>query len=128
MKKYRIFTGMLIGMICLTGCVGQEKVLRYDLIPMVRVDGEQYLDTGMKSMDRKTCKAPDGKITAQVDGSEAPTMDDQSNFGMGYPYRYGAIAGTVEIYMKDDWYIFATEEVKERILFPEKEDITQLLR
>ena len=32
----------------------------------------------------------DGEITSTVDGTEIPTEDNQSNFGSGFGYQYGA--------------------------------------
>jgi len=62
----------------------------WDLIPMVMVNGTLYLDTGHESTIEARCGVMDGEITSQVDGSKQPTVDDQSNFGTGYGYQYGA--------------------------------------
>ena len=59
-----------------------------------------------------------GKITSSVHGNTKPTVNDQSNFGEGYAYQYGAAEGTIEIYMDGKWCIFATEEVRQDIQFP----------
>ena len=64
----------------------------------------------------------DGEITSAVDGSEKPTKDNQSNFGTGYSYQYGATEGTIEIYMNGKWWIYATEEVRKEIQFPTSDD------
>lgn len=90
----------------------------WDRIPMVMVNGELYLDTGKESTVMARCGMMDGEITSQVDGSNAPTMDNQSNFGTGYGYQYGPIEGTIEIKMNGKWWIFATEEVRQEIQFP----------
>ena len=90
----------------------------WDRIPMVMVNGELYLDTGKESTVMARCGMMDGEITSQVDGSKAPTMDNQSNFGTGYEYQYGAIEGTIEINMNGKWWIFATEAVRQEIQFP----------
>lgn len=82
----------------------------WDLIPMVMIDGELYLDTGFYSEDTRKCGTYDGEITSQVAGNRMPTEDDQSNFGVGYGYQYGE-EGTVEIHMDEKWWIFATEKV-----------------
>ena len=95
---------------------------KWALIPMVMVDGVLYLDTGYTNTDIRKCGTPDGEITSEVDRSEKPTVDNQSNFGSGYGYQYGAAEGTIEIYMNDKWRIFATEEVRQQIQFPEKQD------
>lgn len=59
-----------------------------------------------------------GEITSTVDGTEKPTKDNESNFGAGYGYQYGSQEGTIEIYMNDKWWIYATEEVRQQIQFP----------
>ena len=92
------------------------------LIPMVMVDGTLYLDTGHKSTIEARCGVMDGEITSQVHGSQRPTIDDQSNFGSGYGYQYGATEGTIEIYLDGEWRIFATEEVRQKIQFPTSSD------
>lgn len=94
----------------------------WDRIPMVMVNGELYLDTGKESTVIARCGMMDGEITSQVDGSKAPTMDNQSNFGTGYGYQYGPIEGTIEIKMNGKWWIFATEEARKGIQFPEDRD------
>lgn len=91
----------------------------WDMIPMVMIKGVLYLDTGCDSDAEGRCGVMDGQITSSVNGSEHPTEDDQSNFGTGYGYQYGAIEGTVEIYMNGAWRIFATEEVRSQMQFSE---------
>ena len=92
-----------------------EEVESWDRIPMVMVNGELYLDTGKESTVMARCGMMDGEITSQVPGNKEPTTDDQSNFGTGYGYQYGAIEGTIEIFMNDKWWVFATEEVWQEI-------------
>lgn len=94
----------------------------WDLIPMVMVNGTLYLDTGHESTIEARCGVMDGEITSQVDGSKQPTVDDQSNFGTGYGYQYGATEGTIELFMNGKWWIFATEEAHQVILFPSTEN------
>ena len=94
----------------------------WDLIPMVMVNGTLYLDTGHESKIEARCGVMDGEITSQVDGSKQPTVDDQSNFGTGYGYQYGATEGTIELFMNGKWWIFATEEARQKIQFPSIED------
>lgn len=94
----------------------------WDLIPMVMVNGILYLDTGHESTIEARCGVMDGEITSQVDGSKQPTVDDQSNFGTGYGYQYGATEGTIELFMNGKWWIFATEEARQAILFPSTEN------
>ena len=87
---------------------------------MVMIDGEMYLTTGMESTVNPRWAGYDGKITSTVSGSERPTENDQSNFGTGYGYQFGEMEGTVEIEINGKWLIFATEEVRHQIQFPEQ--------
>ena len=99
----------------------------WDRIPMVMVNGELYLDTGKESTVMARCGMMDGEITSQVDGSKVPTMDNQSNFGIGYGYQYGPIEGTIEINMNGKWWIFATEAVRQEIQFPTEGTDSELM-
>ena len=94
----------------------------WDLIPMVMVNGTLYLDTGHESKIEARCGVMDGEITSRVDGNKQPSVDDQSNFGTGYGYQYGATEGTIELFMNGKWWIFATEEARQKIQFPSIED------
>ena len=94
----------------------------WDLIPMVMVNGTLYLDTGHESKIEARCGVMDGEITSQVDGNKQPSVDDQSNFGTGYGYQYGATEETIELFMNGKWWIFATEEARQKIQFPSIED------
>lgn len=91
---------------------------KWDMVPMVMVNGELYLDTGHESSVGARCGVMDGEITSTVDGSEKPTENNQSNFGTGFGYQYGATEGTIEICMNGKWWIYATEEVREKLQFP----------
>lgn len=82
-----------------------------DLIPMVRVNGELYLDMGHESTVEVRCGVMDGEITSTVDANETPSEDNQSNFGTGYGYQYGPQDGIIEIYRNKKWWVFATEKV-----------------
>lgn len=123
MKKLRKTAAILLGLILvlsITGCAKQvEEEPKYDLIPMVMVDGVLYLDTGFTGTYR-TGDTYDREITSAVEGYEKPMEDDQSNFGAGYRYRYGAAEGTIEIEMNSRCCIFATEQVRQQMQFPEK--------
>lgn len=89
-----------------------EETEHWDLIPMVMVNGELYLDTGYESTVVRKCGVMDGEITSSVESWEKPTEDNQSNFGTGYGYQYGATEGTIEICMNEKWWIFAAEEAE----------------
>lgn len=99
----------------------EEPDETWDRIPMVMVNGTLYLDTGLESTVEYRCGVMDGTITSTVDGSETPTVDGQSNFGAGYGFQYGPAEGTIEIYMNEKWWVFATEEVRQEIQFPTEE-------
>lgn len=88
-----------------------KEAEKWDLIPMVMVDGELYLDTGRESTVEGRCGVMDGEITSTVESWEKPTEDNQSNFGTGYGYQYG-VAGTIEIYMNEKWWVFVSEEAR----------------
>lgn len=83
----------------------EEADAMWDRIPMVRVNGKLYCDTGRESAVNGRCGNMDGEITSTVDGSEVPMEDNQSNFGSGFGYQYGA-DDTIEIYMNEKWFVF----------------------
>ena len=117
---------LLFCVLMLSGCANVQKEPAaeeiFDLIPMVMIGGKLYLDTGFSNDDADNEVAPDGKITSMVVQSKQPTEDDQSNFGTGYAYRYSTTEGAVELYMNGKWWVFATEEVRDEMQFPEKYD------
>ena len=71
---------------------------------MARVKGKVYHDTG-KVSEALRCGVMDGKIESTVEAGEVPAQDNQSNFGAGYGYQYGA-GGTIEINVDGKWLIF----------------------
>ena len=117
MKKYITLLLTVVSVLGLVGCSQNSTVVSepekepavveeveqepYALIPMVMVNGELYLDTGIESTAEARCGMMDGEITSDVDGSKKPTKDNQSNFGTGFGYQYGSQEGTIEIYMND---------------------------
>ena len=79
MKKRLLF---LLTCLLLTGC-GLEMQVN-DLPPQVMVVGTIYGTTGYPVPGQSSDDTQaEGTITSQVDGSEVPTEDDQSNFGTG---------------------------------------------
>lgn len=84
----------------------------WDRIPMVKVNGKLYYDTGRESTTGGRCGNMDGEITSTVDGTEIPTEDNQSNFGSGFGYQYGA-DDTIEVYMNEKWLVFEYREESE---------------
>ena len=90
----------------------EEADAMYDRIPMVRVNGKLYYDTGRESAISGRCGNMDGEIASTVDGTEIPAEDNQSNFGSGFGYQYGA-GDTIEIYMNEKWFVFEYREGSE---------------
>ena len=90
----------------------EEADAMYDRIPMVRVNGKLYYDTGKESTIDWRCGNIDGEITSTVDGTEIPAEDNQSNFGSGFGYQYGA-DDTIELYMNEKWFVFEHREESE---------------
>ncbi|MCM1279284.1 MAG: DUF5301 domain-containing protein, partial [Robinsoniella sp.] len=80
-----------------------EADTMWDRIPMVMVNDKLYYDTGKESTVSGRCGNMDGEITSEVDGSEIPTENNQSNFGTGFGYQYGE-DDTIEIYMNEKWF------------------------
>lgn len=72
-----------------------------DYPAMIRVKGDLYYDSGEISEELR-CGMMDGQITSMAEGE--PTEDDQSNFGSGYGYQYGA--NTIEVCIDDTWHVF----------------------
>ncbi len=83
---------------------------QYDVIPMVMVGGRLYYDTGKESTLEARCGLPDGTIDSTVEEFEIPTQDDQSNFGTGFEYQYGADDDTLEISIDGKWIVFEHRE------------------
>lgn len=86
-----------------------EADAMWDRIPMVRVNGKLYYDTGRESTVSGRCGNMDGQITSEVDGSEIPTENNQSNFGTGFGYQYGE-DDTIELSINGKWMIFEHRE------------------
>lgn len=89
-----------------------EADAMWDRIPMVRVNNKLYYDTGRESTVSGRCGNMDGEITSTVDGTEIPMENNQSNFGSGFGYQYGA-DDTLEIYMNEKWFVFEYREESE---------------
>lgn len=111
MKKLFSLLFLLICVFGAIGCALQPDTEKWDLRPMVMVDGSLYLDTGMESSRTARPHQFDGQITSTVDSSEKPVVNGQSNFGADYGYQYGPDEGTIEIFIDNRWWIFAREEI-----------------
>lgn len=104
------------------GCGGtpEPKEVKYDLIPMVMVDGVLYYDSGYNSTVEGRCGVMDGEITSTVEGWETPTENDQSNFGAGYGYQIGFEEGTIEVSMNGEFRVFEKGSGLGKIRFHDK--------
>ncbi len=72
---------------------------------MVMVDNTLYKSAGEVSTIDGRCGNMDGEITSQTaNGTDAPTENDQSNFGSGYGYQ--AIDDHIEVLIDDQWIVF----------------------
>ncbi len=100
----------------------------WDLIPMVMVDGQIYVDTGRESTVTARCGVMDGTIHSQVESWQAPSEDGQSNFGTGYGYQYGSEPGTIELNIDGKWWVYAAlGEYSECIALIESAGVEALL-
>ena len=82
----------------------EEPELTGDYPPMVMVNDVVYQDTGFNS-SAVSCGTMDGEITSAVDGSEIPTENNQSNFGISYGYQYSSKDQLIVV-INDEWRIF----------------------
>lgn len=118
MKKLFALFFTLVCFLSLTGCDEHEEEIRWVVKPTVMIDGIKYGTTG-RSITYYTWDTPqngghyDGEITSSVEAHESPTENDQSNFGIGYKYRYGE-DNTVLVFIEDEysgnWVIYEAYE------------------
>ena len=72
---------------------------------MVMVDNTLYQSTGEVSTVDGRCGNMDGEITSQTaNGTDAPTENGQSNFGIGYGYQ--RIDDHIEVLIDNQWIVF----------------------
>jgi hypothetical protein len=72
------------------------------------VDGKLYLDTGMDAsglIPLSPASSFDGSITSEVDDSELPVENGQSNFGTDYGYKW-IDDDRIAIYIDQNWRLF----------------------
>lgn len=81
------------------------------MIPAVMVDDVLYFDTGYNSCMMR-CGVLDGNITSTVSGTQLPEKNGEANFPGAEGFQYGADEGTIEVYLNNEWRVFATEEVR----------------
>lgn len=106
MKKFAAFITILACMAALlTGCGAAQEETKWDRRPMVMVEGQLYLDAGRQVAAEIDPSAILGTITSEVDGSEVPAEDGQSNFGCtGAEYAYYEDGLVVKI--NNEWQFF----------------------
>ena len=82
-----------------------------DRRPMIMVNGELYLDTGIEvSVEKIDEGAIIDEINSSVDQSEKPTEDGQSNFGnIGASYAY--FEDGIVVLLNNEWFLFEKENI-----------------
>ncbi len=94
----------------------------WDRIPTVMIDGVLYESTGYIS-SAIGCGNMDGEITSSVEGPEAPTKNDQSNFGAGYQYQRSSegqiivVMDGMKVIFRDPEHSFASDIPEEVLNF-----------
>ena len=111
MKKILCSVLALFLIIIISACGNKEvkEKMLYDRIPMIMVEGNLYLDTGNKMPVEIDDSAIIGTITSEVDGSETPTQNGQSNFGcVGAEYAY--CDDGIVVMINNEWQFFRLEK------------------
>lgn len=101
---------MLFLFITITACENKEveKEVLWDRIPMVMIKDQLYLDTGKKMSVKIDDSTILGTITSEVDSSEIPTQNGQSNFGcVGAAYTY--YDDGIVVMINNEWQFFRKE-------------------
>ena len=82
---------------------------------MVMVDNTLYQSEGEVSTVEGRCGNMDGEITSQTaGGTDAPTENDQSNFGTGYGYQ--RIDDHIEVLIDNQWIVFEQDATVPRMV------------
>lgn len=116
MKKITVLLLLLTLALTLAACQRTDKVIPHNpphgdtvgligglLTPQIRVNDIILLTTGRES--KTEMHTVDGIITTAVALTQAPTENDQSNFGAGY--EYSIINGThIDVKIDDRWIAF----------------------
>ena len=114
MKKNLSFLVLILFfIITITACGNKEvdEKMLGDRIPMIMVEKHLYLDTGEKMQVEIDDSAIIGTITSEVDGSEIPTKNGQSNFGcVGAEYAY--CDDGIVVMINNGWQYFKKETDK----------------
>lgn len=93
----------------LTACGAAPEQEIEQLTPTVMINDEYYYSTEKESEIYGRCGVMDGQITSTVKQTELPNKNNQSNFGKGYGYQYGAEEGQIEVYIDEKWIVFEKE-------------------
>ena len=90
-----------------------ENIVKNEEKRAVMVKGKIYYDTGRTNNETLRCGMMDGKIVSNVEETELPKEDNQSNFKGDYGYQYGQ-DNTIEVLIDNNWVIFETEDAHKR--------------
>ena len=113
MKKIISSVLLLLLIVTIIACGNKEveEGMLGDRIPMIMVEEHIYLDTGKQMEFEIDDVAIIGTITSEVDGSEIPAQNDQSNFGcIGAEYAYWDDG--IVVMINDEWQFFRKETDK----------------
>ena len=95
--------------------VDDSESAEWEYPRLIRVNGYLFYDCAEISTELR-CGMMDGTIDSVCDG-DIPSEDNQSNFGSGYNYQYGA--DTIEVSIDDEWHIFKKIDYDEWNILPE---------
>lgn len=90
-----------------------DSKISWDRRPMLIYEDEIYYYTNDKKERLKENIVFDGKIDSEVNSSQIPTKNNQSNFGKDYDYFINEEENTIDVYLGDDkWMIFSKDKDK----------------
>ncbi len=136
MKKLILFV-MCIGLFAVAGCqnrnigiiggadgptniivsehldkIGYEK----SSVKMIRLNGTLYYETGKNNNTVGRCAVMDGNFMQTVSKYEIPRKDNESNFDGANSYQSGMKENTIEVFIEDEWKVFAKIDTEADIL------------
>lgn len=80
-----------------------------EVVRTVFIDGRLFFDVNRPVINGPTCGVPDGIISSSVGEDEIPTEQNQSNFGVDYPWQYGG-ENVINIMLDEGWMAFEAGE------------------
>ncbi len=92
----------------------KSEAVTWDLKPMIMVNGELYLDTGKEMPSEIDESAIIGKVVSSVDGTEKPTEDGQTNFGL-VGAEYARFEDNIVVFMNNKWFLFEKEIIPDEV-------------